>query len=144
MCPTRVRSPRWSTAPGDGRTATPVRSSGRPRPDRSWVRRAPSLLGELQPLVVADKAADHSHVDVLRDPLPGQLVRRLRVTLGLPGAHRDQLVAPNHDAVGNEARLTLEDGQDAGPGLADDLLGITGEHIDHASAVWHGCSLTSA
>ena len=89
--------------------------------------RPPSLLGELQPLVVTDEAVDDSHVDVLRDPLPGQLVRGLRVTLGPPGAHRDQLVAPNHDAVGDEARLVLEDGQDAGPGFADDLLGITGE-----------------
>jgi hypothetical protein len=45
------------------------------------------------------------------------------------------MVAPNHDAVSDEARLVLEDGQDAGPSLADDFLGITGERVDHAPAV---------
>src|SRR4051794_25104483 len=50
-------------------------------------RRAPSLLGELQPLIVTDEAIDDRHVDVLRNPLPRQLVRSLRVILGLPGAH---------------------------------------------------------
>jgi hypothetical protein len=46
------------------RTATHIRSS-----------RSLSLLGELQPLVVAEEAAHDSQANVLRDPLPGQLVR---------------------------------------------------------------------
>ena len=51
-------------------------SISRPREVRrvSGTRRSderPSLLGELQPLVVTHEAVDDSHVDVLRDPLHG-------------------------------------------------------------------------
>ena len=35
------------------------------------VRQAPSLLGELQPLIVTHEAVHDGHVGVLRDPLPG-------------------------------------------------------------------------
>lgn len=57
---------------------------------------------------------------------PTHLVGVLGVRLGVPRAHGDDLA---------------EQGQDARPGLLDDLLSVAGKRVDHASPVRHGAPL---
>ena len=71
-----ARQARQTTSGGVTGAADSSVSISRPREVRrvSGTRRSderPSLLGELQPLVVTHEAVDDSHVDVLRNPLHG-------------------------------------------------------------------------
>jgi hypothetical protein len=91
------RPPTWARAPTSctGSPARqPCRCSRHPHVGCCLVsRQTPALIheplsrGELQPRVVTHVALLHGHVDVLRHPILGGLVRALRVALGVPGAH---------------------------------------------------------